>query len=93
MSLNSFSRLLHCLWLLVTAKVERFAFRLHFLTRGRPAISPDEERWVAMRDGTHRIRVHIYRNEAARNVCLQGGKSPVLINWHGQSSRATQSSE
>lgn len=80
---NSLSRFFHYLWLLVIAKVERFAFGLKKTLGDQPSISPDEERWVVMRDGTHRTRVDIYRNEAARNLSLQGGKSPVLINWHG----------
>jgi len=83
MSRTRFSQFLHHLWLLVAAKIERLAFRLALLLRDQPSIRPDEERWVVMRDGTHRTQVHIYRNEAARSLCLQGGKSPVLINWHG----------
>jgi hypothetical protein len=73
------------LWLLVNAKFYRLIFRFTKLLNGVQASSnPDEGRWVVTRDGVRQIRIYIYRNEAARGLSLRGGKSPVLINWHGQ---------
>jgi hypothetical protein len=84
MTRTSFSRLVTYLWLLVNAKFERLNFSLNTLLKGlRPSINPDEKRWVVTRDGVRRVQVVIYRNEAARSLSLRGGKSPVLINWHG----------
>ena len=83
----SLGRLFNYLWLLVNAKVDRLISKLSrliiLLESIRASIGPDEGRWLGMLDGMRRVWVHIYRNEAARSLSLQGGKSPVLINWHG----------
>jgi hypothetical protein len=79
------SSTLEYLILWVEALLLRVSARLFTSWLKRTPLAPDETFWVKPREGKsqYRLSVHVYRNEAARIAKRNGGKSAVLLHWHG----------